>query len=110
MISYTFRCFPNQEQKEIIEKQLELCRSLYNYLLETIQKPRGDFSKWNKYNSQHEITKIKKEKTEYKQVNSKVLQMVNYVLWDNIKALSKLKQKGGFFNGDRRTPFFYLFL
>jgi len=36
----------------------------------------------------------KTEKPELKKVHSKVLQMVNYQLWSNIEALSRLKQKG----------------
>ena len=40
------------------------------------------------------IVKLKQEKPELKKVYSKVLQMVNYQLWSNIKTLNELKKMG----------------
>jgi len=40
------------------------------------------------------IVKLKRDKPELASVYSKVLQMVNYQLWGNIKALSALKKNG----------------
>ncbi len=38
--SYKFRLYPNKEQERILEEQLEICRWLYNRLLEEINKAR----------------------------------------------------------------------
>ncbi len=40
------------------------------------------------------IVKLKEENPELKKVYSKVLQMVNHQLWNNIKAISRLKKNG----------------
>ena len=44
--SYKFRLYPNKEQERKLEEQLEICRWLYNRLLEEIDKARkeGKFS------------------------------------------------------------------
>ena len=94
MISYKFPIYPNQEIIEKIEMNLELCRQLYNTFLETLNTPRLDGHKWRKYDTQKLIVQIKQNRPEYKQVHSKVLQMVNYTLWSNIKGFSELKKKG----------------
>ena len=40
------------------------------------------------------IVKLKEENPDLKKVYSKVLQMVNYQLWSNMRALSRLKKNG----------------
>ena len=106
--SYKFRLYPNKEQERRLEEQLEISRWLYNRLLEEIDKARkeGKFStpslkkrgKQRKIITQKDtqalIVKLKEENPDLKKVYSKVLQMVNYQLWSNIRALSRLKKNG----------------
>ena len=69
-----------------------MCRWFYNRLLEELNKAKKKGKKLTKKETQAFIVRLKKEKPELKEVHSKVLQMVNYTLWSNIFALSKLKK------------------
>ena len=94
MLSYKFRLYPSKLIQEKLNKHLELCRWLYNRLLEELNRAREEGRKLTKYNTQALIPKLMEEKPELKNVYSKVLQMVNYQLWNNIKALAELKKNG----------------
>ncbi len=94
LISYKFRIYPSKTAEAKLNEQLELCRWLYNKLLEEVNKARKEGRKINRKDTQALIVKLKQEKPELKNVYSKVLQMVNYQLWSNIKALNELKKKG----------------
>jgi len=74
--------------------QLELCKWLYNRLLEELNRARKENRKVTQRDTQALIVKLKEEMPKLKQVHSKVLQMVNYQLWSNIKALANLKRNG----------------
>ncbi|MEM3521112.1 MAG: helix-turn-helix domain-containing protein, partial [Thermoproteota archaeon] len=85
-ITYKFRLYPNKEQEEKLLETLELCRQTYNYFL----------AQWNgkdkipsRIKLQSQLPKLKKEKPELGRVYSKVLQMVLYQLYSNLKALSQ---------------------
>ena len=88
--SYKFRLYPNKEVEEKLGEQLEMSRYLYNKLLNEINKTR----KITQKETQALIVKLKERNPELKNVYSKVLQMVNYQLWSNIKSLSGLKKNG----------------
>jgi len=90
--SYKFRLYPNKEIEKKLEEQLEICRWLYNRLLEEVNKAREEGRKITQKDTQALIVKLKEENPELKKVYSKVLQMVNYQLWSNMRALSKLKK------------------
>jgi len=92
--SYKFRLYPNKEVEKKLEEQLEICRWLYNRLLEEINNARKEGRKITQKDTQALIVKLKEENPELKKVYSKVLQMVNYQLWSNMRALSKLKKNG----------------
>ena len=94
MISYKFRLYPNKEIERRLEEQLEICRWLFNRLLEEINKARKDGREITQRDTQTLIVKLKEENPELKKAYSKVLQMVNYQLWSNMRALSKLKKNG----------------
>lgn len=95
MLSYKFRIYPSKIVQTKLNEQLELCRWLYNRLLYELNKAREEGRKITQKDTQALIVKIKnEEKPELKKVHSKVLQMVNYQLWSNIKALSALKKNG----------------
>jgi putative transposase len=90
MLSYKFRLYPKREQEERLLETLELCRQTYNYFL----------SQWNgkkipsRLELQAQLPKLKKVRPELNRVYSKVLQMVLYQLYSNLKALSQLKKNG----------------
>ena len=42
MVSYKFRLYPNRKAEKKLEENLEICRWLYNRLLEEINKARKD--------------------------------------------------------------------
>lgn len=90
MLSYHFRIYPSKAVQQRFAEQLKICRWLYNRLLEEINKA----NKVSKRQTQALIAKLKEEKPVLKLVYSKVLQMVNYQIWSNIKALAELKKKG----------------
>ena len=78
--SYKFKLYPNKEIEKRLEEQLEICRWLYNRLLEEINNARKEGRKITQKDTQALIVKLKKENPELKGVHSKVLQMVNYQL------------------------------
>ncbi|MHA1754189.1 MAG: RNA-guided endonuclease InsQ/TnpB family protein [Candidatus Odinarchaeia archaeon] len=94
MISYKFRLYPSKTTEAKLLKQLELCRWLYNCLLFELNKAKEEGRKLRQADTQSLIVKFKEENPNLNKVYSKVLQMVNYQLWANIKALAKLKQNG----------------
>jgi len=94
MLSYKFRIYPSKTAQAKLNEQLELCRWLYNKLLEEVNKARKEGRKITRKDTQALIVKLKQEKPELKSVYSKVLQMVNYQLWSNIKALNELRKNG----------------
>lgn len=63
-------------------------------MLEELSKAKAEGRKLSQKDTQAFIVKLKTEKHELGQVYSKVLQMVNYQLWSNIRALSVLKRNG----------------
>lgn len=94
ILNYKFRIYPSAIIQEKLNIHLELWRELYNRLLEELHKAKLDNRKISQKDTQAVITQLKKEKLELNVVYSRVLQMVNYQLWSNTKALSQLKKKG----------------
>ncbi|AGK62097.1 hypothetical protein Asulf_02142 [Archaeoglobus sulfaticallidus PM70-1] len=74
LISYKFRIYPSKTVQNILEEQLELCRWLYNRLLEEVNKARKEGRKIKRTDTQALIIKLKQEeKPELNKVYSKVL-------------------------------------
>ncbi len=94
MLSYKFRLYPSKVVETELFKHLEFCKWLYNRLLEELNKSKVEGRKLTQKDTQVLIVKLKTEKPELKHVYGKVLQMVNYQLWNNIKTLAKLKKNG----------------
>ena len=88
------RIYPSKTIQERLNEQIELCRWLYNRLLWECNKARENGGKITKGEAQAMIVELKKENPKLKKVYSKVLQMVNYQLFSNMRALSRLKKKG----------------
>ena len=90
VITHKFRLYPTKEQEEKLLFILEQCRWLYNKLLSIINKGK----KVPQIKMQSLLPKLKEEYPELKEVNAKSLQMVVFMLNNNLKALSELKKKG----------------
>jgi putative transposase len=93
-LSQKSRLYPSRLTEQKLCEHLELCRWLYNRLLEELNTAKSQELKLSQKKMQHFIVELKKRKPELDRVYSKVLQMVNYQLWSNIRALSKMKGKG----------------
>ena len=89
---YRFRLYPSKKIEKILNKHLELCRFVYNKLLEILKEKEKE--KIKPFDLAKTLPSLKEKYPELKQVYSKVLQMVNQQLWGNILALYKRKQKG----------------
>ncbi|MEA1905024.1 MAG: RNA-guided endonuclease TnpB family protein [Candidatus Hadarchaeota archaeon] len=95
MLSYKFRLYPSKTVGRTLDHQMALCRWLYNRLLSELNMTREKGIKLKQSDTQALIVDMKKhEKPELNEVYSKVLQMINYQLWANIRALAELKRKG----------------
>lgn len=88
MISYKFRLFPNQEQKDKLELALDICRRTYNYLLSELDNG------FTKIEIANYLLDLKSCYPEFKKVYSKSLQVENDNLFRNRKGLSQLKKNG----------------
>ncbi|MBS7610693.1 transposase [Candidatus Bathyarchaeota archaeon] len=88
-VTYKFRLYPKKEQEDKLLEALELCRQTYNYFL---AQWKGKIP--SRLELQAQLPKLKAEKPELDKVYSKVLQMVLYQLYSNLKALSQLKKNG----------------
>ncbi|KXB00239.1 transposase [candidate division MSBL1 archaeon SCGC-AAA261C02] len=89
--TYKFRLYPTQEQEVKLGETLELCRRTYNRFLSQINET-DEIPK--RTNLQFQLPEMKKRDSDLKQVYSKVLQMVLYQLYSNLRSLSKLKKNG----------------
>jgi putative transposase len=107
MLSYRFRIYPSKTVQQTLSEHLELCRWLYNRLLEKLNHARTEGRQITQLETQALIVRFKEERPELEGVYSKVLQMVNYQLWSNLRALAglrrnrrrvgRLRYKGGWF-------------
>jgi putative transposase len=94
VLSQKFRLYPSKTVERRLEENLELCRWLYNRLLEELNKVKAEERWFTRKDTQALIVRLKREKPELNVVYSKVLQMVNYQLWSNIHALAGAKRNG----------------
>jgi putative transposase len=95
MLSYRFRLYPSKTAERTLNRHIELCRWLYNRLLSELSLAREKGIKLKRTDTQALIVDLKKhEKPELNEVYAKVLQMVNYQLWSNIRVLAGLKRNG----------------
>ena len=94
LISYKYRAYPDATREARLHEALDTCRWLYNKLLEECNAARENGSSLTMRGMQARIVTLKEENPFLKDVYSKVLQMVNYTLWSNIRALSQTKKKG----------------
>lgn len=89
--SYKYRLYPSEQDKEELEKHLDLCRQVYNHFLEELNEAEEIPSR---YELQKQLPELKQDCEELQQVHSKVLQMVLKQLYDNLRSLSERKKNG----------------
>jgi len=94
LLSYRFRIYPSKTAQAKLQEHLELCRWLYNRLLEEVNGARKEGREVKQTDTQALIVRLKDENPKLSKVYSKVLQLVNYQLWSNIRALYKLRRNG----------------
>jgi len=94
MISYKYPIFPSNTTQWKLAENLDACRWLYNRLLQDLNEAKRKGIKLKTYDSQNMIPSLKLINPKLNLVYSKVLQMVNYTLWSNIKGLSTSKKNG----------------
>ena len=94
IVSYKYRAYPDAAGEARLHEALDTCRWLYNTLLEECNTARENGSSLTMQKTQARIVTLKEEHPALKDVYSKVLQMVNYTLWSNIRALSETKKNG----------------
>ena len=94
LISYKYRAYPDATAEARLNTALDTCRWLYNKLLEECTTAREAWIAPTIRGMQARIVTLKEENPFLKDVYSKVLQMVNYTLWSNIRALSQTKKRG----------------
>ncbi len=95
MKSYKFRLYPNKRIERNLLENLDVCRWLYNRLLQEMNMAKDEGLKLNRTMTQTFIPYLREWEAPFLvNVNSKVLQMVNYILWSNVKSLSELKKNG----------------
>lgn len=73
MLSYRFRIYPSKDTVLNLNGQFELCKWLYNRLLEELNKSRESGQKLTMIDTQSLIPRLKEEKPELKTVHSKPL-------------------------------------
>ena len=93
IISYKDPIFPNKIAQWKLAENLDACRWLYNRLLQDLTDAKENGIKLKTYDTQNMIPSLKLENPKLNQVYSKVLQMVNYTLWSNIKGLSRHQRR-----------------
>jgi len=95
MLSHKFRIYPSKTVEKLLNRQMAVCKWLYNRLLSELNLAREKGIKLKRTDIQALIVDLKRhEKPELGEVYAKVLQMVNHQLWSNIYALAQLKKNG----------------
>ena len=94
IVSYKYPIFPNKITQMKLAENLDACRWLYNRLLQDLNEANEKGIKLKTYDTQNMIPSLKLENPKLNQVYSKVLQMVNYTIWSNIKGLAASKKNG----------------
>ena len=84
MLTYKYKLEPNKKQKQLLLQQLDLCRGLYNLLLEQKQ-----YQRIGQFEQMRQLTELKQAFPEYKNCHAHMLQNV-------VKRLDRAFQ--GFFS------------
>jgi putative transposase len=84
--AYKYRAYPSKEQKEILDRQMFLAKELYNLLLEKSKAYYKETGKTlTEYRMNVWLMQMKKEKPEFTELHSQVLQNVSKRVSDAYK-------------------------
>ncbi len=76
--AYKYRAYPSQSQRSTLNHQMLLSKELYNLLLDQSKKYHKETGKTlTEYRMNVWLTKLKKERPEFKEIHSQVLQNVS---------------------------------
>jgi len=84
-LTLKYRLYPSKNQEKELERHIDICRQLYNHLLEQVKNDPF----LSKTEQQNTLPGLKKEWPELNDVYSKTLQMVNHRLHSNISRLEE---------------------
>lgn len=90
VVAHKFRLYPNKQHEAKLLETLDLCRQTYNILLGELNRQKVV----DKSQIQGIIPNMKICDPRLKKIYSKTLQYECYRLFSNLRALSKLKEKG----------------
>ena len=94
MRTYKFKLYPTKVQKDSLNINLNVCRFVYNKMLETYYKYDEQDIKLSGYDLSKFISYWKKEKYPFlKNYHSKMLQPITKQINTNLKRLKELKKK-----------------
>lgn len=84
-LTYRFRLYPSKVQEEKLLATLDQCRWLYNHFLEQLnQKENGKIPRHHELKAT--LPELKQKHPELEQIHSKVLQMVLYQFYSNLRS------------------------
>ncbi|WP_433632026.1 RNA-guided endonuclease InsQ/TnpB family protein [Halomicrococcus sp. NG-SE-24] len=93
--SYKYRLKPSDAHREELDRHRDICRQTYNHFRHRLGEYRQEHGELPSMTSlRSELPDLKKWWNDLTDVYSKVLQTVVERLFDNLKGLSALKQKG----------------
>ncbi|MCL5420056.1 MAG: helix-turn-helix domain-containing protein, partial [Candidatus Marsarchaeota archaeon] len=76
--AYKYRAYPSKEQQEMLNRQMFLAKELYNMLLEKSKTYHKETGKTLiEYRMNIRLTQLKKERPEFAELHSQVLQNVS---------------------------------
>jgi len=85
--AYKYRAYPSKEQQTTLNRQMYLSKELYNILLEKSKEYYKDTKKTlTQYRMNVWLTQIKKERPEFDEIYSQVLQNVSKRISDAYKS------------------------
>lgn len=90
--NFKFRLYPNHSEEEQLEKNLSVCRWVYNKMIEFLQKNKTNLSSRNDLN--YFLTELKESEPWLYSYHSKMLQMISTQIFAAQKALIQLQKNG----------------
>ncbi|KKL22438.1 hypothetical protein LCGC14_2435440 [marine sediment metagenome] len=94
-LNYKYRLYPTTVQKADLNRNLDICRQAYNFCLEHMNYVHETETRIpSRFEIQGILPVLKEALPYFREVNSKVLQMVVHQLNTNLKSLSQLKKNG----------------
>ena len=93
MLACKFRLYPSRAIEEKLESALNGCRIIYNEILGQMNDAREHGTRLTEKETQDIAKHVRKSGPAFRNVHSKVAQMVSRRMWASIRALAALKRK-----------------